>query len=213
MLPAQSDFVLLFTRYPEPGKCKTRLIPALGPNGAADLHRKMTHRVLAQLTSPAAIHPHHLEIHYDGGTEEQMRLWLGADRHYRQQAEGDIGCRMQTAICRHQDRMQRLLLIGSDCPDLTAEIMEEAFTALTTHDLVLGPAFDGGYYLIGTRQESSSLICRTLFQDMPWGTDNVYTTTIKRAEQNQLCCHTLTRLHDIDTPADLRHLDHHPHPQ
>lgn len=213
MMPARRDLVLLFTRYPEPGRCKTRLIPALGRDGAADLHRDMTHRVLAQLTKLAAIHPHLLEIHYDGGTEEQMRLWLDAGRHYRQQADGDIGCRMQAAISRHQSRMQRLLLIGSDCPDLTAEIMQEAFMALTTHDLVLGPAFDGGYYLIGTRQESSSLICRTLFQDMPWGTDDVYPTTKNRAEQHRLRCHTLTRLHDIDTPADLRHLHHHPHPQ
>jgi rSAM/selenodomain-associated transferase 1 len=213
MMPAQPDLVLLFTRYPEPGQCKTRLIPALGQNGAADLHQRMTQLILAQLTRLAAIHPHHLEIHYDGGTKELMRSWLGTDFHYRQQTAGDIGCRMQTAISRHQGRMQRLLLIGSDCPNLTAEILKEAFIALNTHDLVLGPAFDGGYYLIGTRQESSESICRTLFQDIPWGTDTVYPITKNRAEQHQLRCHTLTRLHDIDTPADLRHLDHRPHPQ
>jgi len=213
MMPAQPDLVLLFTRYPEPGQCKTRLIPALGRNGAADLHREMTRRVLAQLTRLTAIHPHHLEIHYDGGTESQMRSWLGTDLHYRQQAAGDIGCRMQAAISGRMDQMERLLLIGSDCPDLSTDILEEAFMALTTHDLVLGPAFDGGYYLIGARRECSSIICRTLFQDMPWGTDNVYPITKNRAEQHQLRCHTLTRLHDIDTPADLRYLDHHPHPQ
>ena len=213
MISAQPDVVLLFTRYPEPGRCKTRLIPALGRDGAARLHREMTHRILAQLTRLAAIHPHFLEIHHDGGTEDQMRSWLGADRHYRPQGDGDIGCRMQAAIVRHLGRMQRLLLIGSDCPDLTADIMEEAFMALATHDLVLGPAFDGGYYLIGTRQESSDIFCRALFQDIPWGTDSVYPTTITRAEQHRLRCHTLTRLHDIDTPADLRHLHHHPHPE
>ena len=142
-----------------------------------------------------------------------MRSWLGTDLHYRQQAAGDIGCRMQAAISGRMDQMERLLLIGSDCPDLSTDILEEAFMALTTHDLVLGPAFDGGYYLIGARRECSSIICRTLFQDMPWGTDNVYPITKNRAEQHQLRCHTLTRLHDIDTPADLRYLDHHPHPQ
>jgi uncharacterized protein len=213
MMPAQPDLVLLFTRYPEPGQCKTRLIPELGPNGAADLQRKMTHQVLAQLIRLAAIHPHHLEIHYDGGSKEQMQSWLGMVFHYRQQTTGDIGCRMQTAIFRHLNQMQRLLLIGSDCPDLTAEILQEAFIALNTHDLVLGPAFDGGYYLIGTRQQSSSLICRTLFHDIPWGTDDVYATTINRAEQLQLRCHSLTQLHDIDTPADLGYLHHHPHSQ
>lgn len=213
MTPAQPDRVLLFTRYPEAGRCKTRLIPALGKDGAARLHREMTQRVLTQLTSLAAIHPHQLEIHYDGGSEEQMRSWLGNNYQYRKQADGDIGCRMQAAIVRHLDRMQRLLLIGSDCPDLSAAIMEEAFEALTTHDLVLGPAFDGGYYLIGARKERASIICRKLFHDIPWSTDDVYTTTKTRAEQHRLRCHTLTRLHDIDTPADLRHLHHHPHPQ
>jgi uncharacterized protein len=213
MIPEQLDIILLFTRYPEPGKCKTRLIPALGRNGATNLHRDLTCRVLAQLTKLAGMHPHHLEIHFDGGTEDQMRSWLGTGLRYKQQTKGDIGCRMQSAIVSHQNQMQRLLLIGSDCPDLSADIMEEAFNALTTHDLVLGPAFDGGYYLIGTRRESSSLICHTLFRDIPWSTADVYTTTKIRAEQYQLRCHTLTRLHDIDTPADLRHLHYHPDPQ
>ena len=142
-----------------------------------------------------------------------MRSWLGAGHHYRQQADGDIGCRMQAAINGHLGGRQRLLLIGSDCPDLTADIMEKAFTALTSHDLVLGPAWDGGYYLIGIHTETSPVICQALFQDIPWGTDGVYTTTKTRADQLQLRCHTLTRLHDIDTPADLRHLHYHPHPQ
>lgn len=213
MLPSPSDTVILFTRYPVAGKCKTRLIPALGPDGAAALHQEMTLHIVAQLTRLAAIHPHLLEIHHDGGTEEQMRSWLGSGHTYRRQAEGDIGRRMQAAISSHLGRRQHLLLIGSDCPDLTAEILEEAFVALTANDLVLGPAYDGGYYLIGVDLKSSVSICHTLFQDIPWSTDNVYLTTIKRAEQHRLRCHTLTRLHDIDTPADLRHLHHHPHPE
>ncbi|MFH2123880.1 MAG: TIGR04282 family arsenosugar biosynthesis glycosyltransferase [Pseudomonadota bacterium] len=212
-MPAQPDLVLLFTRYPEPGRCKTRLIPALGRIGATRLHQEMTLRILAQLTRLAAIHPHVLEIHYDGGTEEQMRSWLGSDYHYRKQTAGDIGGRMRAAISNHIGRMHRLLLIGSDCPDLSADIMKEAFTSLTSHDLTLGPACDGGYYLIGTRQESSTIITQTLFQDISWSTKDVYTLTKTRAEEHQLRCHSLTRLHDIDTPADLRHLDYHPHPE
>lgn len=213
MIPIQQDLVILFTRYPEAGRCKTRLIPALGKDGATRLHQEMTQRVISQVIRLAAIHPHLLEIHHDGGTQTQMRSWLGADHHYRKQVDGDIGCRMQAAILRHLGRGQRLLLIGSDCPDLSAAIMKEAFTALSTHDLVLGPAYDGGYYLIGFGAEISTLICHKLFQDIPWSTDAVYTTTKKRAEQHRLRCHTLVRLHDIDTPADLRYFDHHSHPQ
>ncbi len=212
-MTAQLDIIILFTRYPEPGKCKTRLIPALGADGATKLHQQMTRLILAQLTKLALTCPYRLEIHHEGGTEAQMRSWLGADHIYRKQAAGDIGCRMRAAISSHVSQTQRLLLVGSDCPSLTAGIMAEAFTALTTHDLTLGPAFDGGYYLIGVRQESADIICHSLFQDIPWSTDDVYTLTKSRAEQHQLRCHTLAQLHDIDTPADLRYFDHHPHPQ
>ncbi|MBW6520088.1 MAG: TIGR04282 family arsenosugar biosynthesis glycosyltransferase [Desulfoarculaceae bacterium] len=213
MIPVRQDVIILFTRYPEPGRCKTRLIPALGRNGATRLHQEMTYQVLAQLARLTTAHPHLLEIHHDGGSQARMRSWLGAGHHYHRQADGDIGCRMQAAIIRHLGRAQRLLLIGSDCPDLSAAIMAEAFAALTTHDLVLGPAYDGGYYLIGVGAEISALICHDLFQDIPWSTAAVYTTTKKRAEQHRLRCHTLARLHDIDTPADLRHLHYHPHPE
>lgn len=213
MLSNFPDLVLLFTRYPQPGQCKTRLIPALGPDGAATLHREMTGRIMSQLAALTVLHPHRLEIHYDGGTMAQMESWLGTSHQYRQQAAGDIGCRMRDAIRGHQGRMRRLLLIGSDCPDLSAGLLRDAFAALRGHDLVLGPAFDGGYYLIGVHDKSAALVCQTLFQDVPWGADRVYAITQERAQQHQLRCHALTRLHDIDTPEDLGYFHYHPHPQ
>jgi rSAM/selenodomain-associated transferase 1 len=213
MLPNSPDLVILFTRYPQPGQCKTRLIPALGPDGAAALHREMTGRIVTELAALAVLHPHRLEIHYDGGSPAEMAAWLGKSHQYRRQGKGDIGCRMRAAIGGHQGRMQRLLLVGSDCPDLSAELLRDAFVALRTHDLVLGPAFDGGYYLIGVHNQSASLVCQTLFQGIPWSTDRVYAITQERAEQLRLRCHTLTRLHDIDTPEDLGYFHYHPHPE
>ncbi len=213
MIPDPPDLIILFTRYPQPGQCKTRLIPALGPNGAASLHREMTERILARLRALADLHPHRLEIHYEGGSPAQMASWLGPCHQYRQQAGGDIGCRMRAAIYSHLGRMRRLLLIGSDCPDISAELLRDAFAALGSHDVVLGPAFDGGYYLIGVHNESSLLACETLFQEIPWSTDNVFAITKARAEQSHLRCHTLTQLHDIDSPDDLRYFHYHPHPQ
>lgn len=211
MIAEPSDLVILFTRYPEPGQCKTRLIPALGASGAAALHREMTRRILAQMDELAKRLPHRQEIHYDGGSRARMASWLGSSRHYRRQAAGDIGCRMREAISAHQGRARRLLLIGSDCPDLTGDLLRDAFAALDSHDLVLGPAFDGGYYLIGVHAGSSSLVCRTLFQDIPWSSGQVYSMTQARAEQLHLRCHILTTLHDIDTPEDLGYFDYHPH--
>lgn len=213
MISTSPDIIILFTRYPAPGRCKTRLIPALGEDGATRLHQRMTRLVLAQLAELAALHPHHLEIHHDGGDQTQMRSWLGLNHHYRQQTDGDIGCRMQAAIKPHLGRTQRLLLIGSDCPDLSAAVMHEAMTALTTNDLVLGPAYDGGYYLIGMGVKISTIHCDNLFQNIAWGTNTVYTNTINKAAQQQLRCHTLVKLHDIDTPADLRYFGHHSDPQ
>jgi uncharacterized protein len=213
MIPDPPDLVILFTRYPQAGHCKTRLMAALGADGAAALHRAMTEGLLARLKALAVHHPHRLEIHYDGGSRAQMAAWLGNGHHYRRQVEGDIGCRMRAAIGSHRGRMGRLLLIGSDCPDLGAEILGEAFAALASHDLVLGPAFDGGYYLIGVHNESASSVCDTLFQEIPWSTDAVFALTKARAEQHQLRCHILMKLYDIDTPDDLRHFHYNPHPQ
>jgi uncharacterized protein len=202
------DIVLLFTRYPQPGLSKTRLIPALGTKGAADLQRRMTERIIARISRLAESHPHDFEIHYDGGNGALMHTWLGT-LTYKQQTDDHLGLRMAHAIAAHLRRKKAILLTGSDCPEITTQILGEALDALALYDLVVGPACDGGYYLIGVNGAIEMEIMYSLFTDIPWGTKTVFTDTMARAKRHNLTSHILPVLHDIDRPEDLGYIHHH----
>jgi uncharacterized protein len=194
-----SSSLIIFTRYPTPGKVKTRLIPAVGADGAALLHRQMSQRTLDRARELRERLPVSISVHFDGSDRQQMANWLGADLVYRSQGEGDLGIRMDRSISvAHQQGAERVVLIGTDCPKLTADILVQAFTGLLERDLVLGTALDGGYYLIGMRQPQPEL-----FVDVEWGTDRVLQQTIAIANRLNLEIGYLPTLADIDRPEDL----------
>ncbi len=193
------ECLIVFTRYPVPGKTKTRLIPALGEAGAANLHRQMTEHTLAQARQLPADGVA-IEIHYaDAKTDQELADWLGADLIYRSQGDGDLGERMarsiETAVQAGRDRV---IIIGTDCPGLTTDILQLAFSQLGDQDLVLGPAIDGGYYLIGLQRFISEL-----FVGISWGTSAVRQQTIEIATKLGLSMGDLPLLADIDRPEDL----------
>jgi rSAM/selenodomain-associated transferase 2/rSAM/selenodomain-associated transferase 1 len=192
--------LIVFTRYPRPGQTKTRLTPALGPAGAAELQRKMTgHTVLMARQTASRSRATDLEIDYTGGSERRMRRWLGLGTSYVPQSDGDLGQRMSRAFLDgFQSERERIVIIGTDCPGLTPELVERAFEALGRHGLVLGPASDGGYYLIGLRRHVPEL-----FRDIPWGTGNVLRSTLAAAESRNLSVEWLPPLTDVDRPEDL----------
>jgi len=108
-----SEKLIIFTRFPVPGEAKTRLIPALGAEGAADLQREMTEHTVRQARKTGA----EIEIRYTGGSQQQMLDWLGDDLQYADQGGGDLGERMTRAFQEHFDSgAQRVVIIGSDCP-------------------------------------------------------------------------------------------------
>ena len=193
------EVLIIFTRYPEPGLVKTRLIPLLGEAGAADLQRRMTEHVLAEAGQLARQRSIGLEVRYAGGDAGKMRQWLGPGLNCRPQAAGDLGSKMDNAF---RDALaagtKNVVLVGSDCPGLSAEILAAAFTALDQTDLVLGPARDGGYYLIGLKQGMPAL-----FTDMPWSSGTVLAATMSRAAALGLRVFLLPELRDVDRPADL----------
>jgi uncharacterized protein len=192
--------LIVFTRYPTVGQAKTRLIPALGAAGAVELHRQMTAHTLAQVRELQQHQSLTVTI-YCAGQQDQSKIvaWLGAEWQYQQQVVGDLGVRMATAFAdRLQSGMQKVVIIGTDCPGLTAEIIQNAFEQLSDHELVLGPAIDGGYYLIGLRS-----IRPELFRDIPWSTDAVLAKTMEIAQQLHLSTALLPSLVDVDRPADL----------
>ncbi|GAF72568.1 unnamed protein product, partial [marine sediment metagenome] len=172
-----SQRLIIFTRYPEPGTTKKRLVPALGADGAARLQREMTAHTLQWARAWRSRHGGGVEVHFAGGQRRLMQSRFGADMPCRPQADGDLGQRMAEAFrTALQSGGRQVVLVGSDCPQLTVELVRTAFQRLRDHDVVLGPATDGGYYLIGLRREAPEL-----FAEMPWGTGNVLRKTLQRA--------------------------------
>ena len=195
-----NERLIVFTRYPEQGLTKTRLIPALGVEGATKLHRQMSERTLSNVTELCCDRPLSVEVCFTGGNLALMQGWLGADIVYQPQGEGDLGVRMALAMyLAFQGGIERVVIIGTDCPGLNANLIAQAFHRLHSHDLVLGPAIDGGYYLIGLR-----CLISELFSKISWGTAEVLQQTVDIAKKLDLSVAYLPPLADIDRPEDLQ---------
>jgi len=198
--------LIIFTRYPEPGKVKTRLIPTLGAEGAAELHHWMAVRTLAQVRRflGQSAGARSIEVRFEGGSQAMMRQWLGPDLEYRPQGEGDLGRRLGRAFKQaFAAGMERVVIIGTDCPGLTWQRIQKALEEMERRNLVLGPAKDGGYYLIGLRRVASCKKIGELFSDIPWSTDQVLRETVGRAKGLGLSFALLEPLPDVDRPEDL----------
>jgi uncharacterized protein len=195
--------LIIFTRYPEPGKVKTRLIPALGAAGAALLHQQMARHTIKQARALQQIIAVTIEVWFTGGNQVLMQNWLGKDLTFQEQPPGDLGDRMSFAVQNACDRgYTAVVIIGTDCPDLSATLLEQSFQMLKTNVLTIGPATDGGYYLIGLQRSVPEL-----FTGITWSTPTVLQETLKIAEDLQLMPTLLPCLQDIDVPQDLTHFD------
>ncbi|NER34774.1 MAG: DUF2064 domain-containing protein [Oscillatoria sp. SIO1A7] len=191
--------LIIFTRYPEPGKTKTRLIPALGAEGAARLQGQLTEHTLRQLGKTDELPSYSIEVRFAGGNRELMAEWLGPGK-YEPQGEGDLGTKIYRAFATaFATGIEKVAIVGIDCPDLDASIAIAAFDRLNDSDLVLGPAVDGGYYLIGLRQT----VVPELFAGISWGSDKVLQQTVDAARKLNLSYSLLPELADIDRPEDL----------
>ena len=181
--------IVLLTRYPEPGRAKTRLIPVLGAQGAADLHRRLTERTVAVVRESGLA----LEIRSTGAPVEAFADWLDCDAVV-DQGEGDLGARLVRAGPPYPT-----ILIGADAPDLTAELLHSAVEALGRSAAAIGPAKDGGYWLIGMVRAVPGV-----FEDIDWGTDQVAAQTRARLTVAGIDPVLLPELADCDRPEDLR---------
>ena len=193
--------LVLFAKAPLAGLAKTRLIPALGAAGAAALARRMLSHALEQALAAdlqaveLCMSPSPLDVAWQGTTLPQAV-------NCSDQAGGDLGERMNRAMSRALAQQQGpVLLMGTDCPALTATLIAEAGRQLEHHDAVLVHAADGGYVMIGLQ-----LPCPALFTDMAWSTPVVALETLRRMAHLGLRVWQGPVLHDIDEPADLRHL-------
>lgn len=180
--------VVLFTRYPTPGAAKTRLIGALGANGAAALHRRLTEHTLAAVRASGLP----FEIRATGAPPIAFTSWLG-DVPVVDQGTGDLGARLMAAGPPYPT-----LFIGADAPDLTPAHLLDAAAALTGAAAVIGPAVDGGYWLLGLAHAADRL-----FEAMPWGTGRVFAETMARMDLIGIRSALLPMLADLDRPEDL----------
>jgi len=196
--------LVVFAKAPQPGVAKTRLIPALGAQGAADLALRMLRHTLQQAlaaTQSANLGP--VELCMSPGPDDPA--WAGVEIPAAvlrtDQGEGDLGQRMARAVERVTASGQPVLLMGTDCPALSAARITEAAQALAQFDAALVPVADGGYVLVGLHAP-----CPAIFADMAWSTPSVATVTLHRLAALGQRVWVGPTLHDIDEPADLVHL-------
>ena len=191
--------ILIFVRYPVPGEVKTRLIPVLGPAGAARLHRRMAESVVdAARAWLKSRDDAGITVCCIGAPVRAFRAWLGQDLLYAAQPSGDLGDRMGTAFRTALAHGSAAICIGSDLPFITPAVLARALEDLRDHDVVLGPADDGGYYLIGMKR-----FCPELFSNVTWGTERVWEETGRIISRMGLSMARLPMLGDVDRPGDL----------
>lgn len=193
--------LIVFAKAPVAGRAKTRLIPALGAEGAAALAERMLEHALA---AAVAAQPDAVELCVTPDAAHPLfRRLLQAHPDLRMtvQGEGDLGARMQRAFERVLRAHDRALLIGTDAPAVDATLLRRAAVALDEHDAVLVPALDGGYALVGLRSPQPAL-----FADMAWSTPQVMAATRDRLRAAGLRWAELPAVADVDEPQDLVHL-------
>jgi hypothetical protein len=185
-------------KAPRPGTVKTRLGAEIGFERATQIYR-----LLAERQMFAVPEGWRREIHFSPvAAEMEMRAWLGRGHDYFPQCEGDLGRRLGDAVAGAFGRgATSVVVVGGDCPDLDEGCLREAVAALRTSDVVLGPALDGGYYLIGLRRPALRL-----FSGIPWSTEKVLETTLARITEDHLSYVLLAPKEDIDDLAGLRRL-------
>lgn len=186
--------LVIFARVPHPGKVKTRLAATVGEAGACEIYRQLLHRTAELARSLGGI-----DVTVAAPeAPEQLCEFFGPNISGKIQAHGDLGVKMSAAFDEQfRDGASRVVMICSDCPWITRGDIEAAFQGLGEHDLVLGPATDGGYWLIGLKRPAPGL-----FTGVAWSTNTVFDETLKKAAALNLRVAQLRTLSDIDTEND-----------
>ena len=193
--------ILFFVRYPETGAVKTRLAASIGSDEAAELYRNFVMDILVKLESSGFP----LEVcFYPKQKRDAFVDWLGGGYAYYPQAGKDLGERMKAAFTNaFAGGHNRVVLIGSDFPDLPLSFFKESLDALNTYDAVIGPSVDGGYYLIGFRDRA---FFPHIFEGMEWGTETVFRKTLSMLKAHKKRTYILPAWNDVDTVEDLEQL-------
>lgn len=184
--------LMVFAKAPTPGRVKTRLQPPLTPTQAADLHAAFVRDVVERHQRPDRV----MTVWRAGDLDHPLWRALGVPR--ATQAAGDLGARMAAAFAAELGDDARVVVLGTDSPTLPPALVDAAFEALDDVPCVVGPANDGGYYLLGARGAAPPV-----FDGMPWGTDAVLPRTLAALTAAGVRHRLLPFWYDVDRPADL----------
>jgi len=187
----------LFAKFPEPGKVKTRLAKDIGPDAAARVCREIAEYVLKR-TSPEGSGYHRIIFFSPETMTQRFSEWM-PDEVLRAQTGGDVGERMDNALKELFDLgAEKAIVVGSDIPGLHRGIIDQAFQELDSGDVVIGPAMDGGYYLIGMKSPNPEI-----FRNISWGTEKVFKETVTIIEKKGLSYGVVATLFDVDDLDDF----------
>ncbi|WP_369858596.1 TIGR04282 family arsenosugar biosynthesis glycosyltransferase [Aquimarina sp. I32.4] len=189
----EKNLLLIFTRNPELGKCKTRLAATIGDSAALEIYQFLLQHTVT-ITKNLNVQK---EVHYSVKIREDD-LWNSEIYSKQQQAGNDLGQRMEHAFdAGFENGYQNIIIIGSDMYDLSQKDIENAFLELESHEYVVGPAKDGGYYLFGMKSLNSQV-----FKNKVWGTDTVLRDTLKNIQKEDV--KLLEERNDIDYYEDIK---------
>ncbi|HHT9116310.1 MAG: TIGR04282 family arsenosugar biosynthesis glycosyltransferase [Planctomycetes bacterium] len=209
--------VIIFLKYPEPGKVKTRLAKDIGNEKACAIYKLLAENVIKNILTK---NPGTYDVHIfftPADKENEIKNWLKSiidnERafhiQYSPQKGNTLGERMSNAFQQTLQRKdcKRCIIIGTDCPEIDATMIESVFEILKEKDIVIGPCKDGGYYLLGMSGpvpvSFKQGFVPELFEDIDWSTDRVFIQTMEKIQKNNLSCGILKTLVDIDTIEDL----------
>lgn len=196
--PSPQSCILFFVKHPVKGEVKSRLAAQLGETIAVELYKYFILDMLVTIDKCSArclicVYPEH--------ALKKIRNWLGTRYLCLPQEGRDLGERMKTCFLEAFRRnFEHIILIGSDIPDLTLPVLQQAFRMLKNHDAVVGPAHDGGYYLIGFRHDT---FIPEVFDRLKWGGRTVLRSTLNRLNKRGCRVHLLPARYDVDTMADI----------
>ncbi|MCZ8158161.1 MAG: TIGR04282 family arsenosugar biosynthesis glycosyltransferase [Leptospira sp.] len=188
----EKQTLIIFAKNPRLGHVKTRIAKEVGDAQALQIYRSLLSRILE-------ISEHFVTnnvIYWEGGIPEGD-FYIKKSFSNENQVIGDLGYKMEKAFEQELKDSEYVCIIGSDCIELTKEIVEEAFASLSQHDFVIGPAHDGGYYLLGMKHASPYI-----FEGIEWSTDQVYKETLQSIKNQSKSVYVLPMLGDVDTYSD-----------
>ncbi len=195
----ESTALVIFLRFPRPGRVKSRLAVSLGQEKAANFYRLCAEQLFREISGVSGDCRKYL-FYSDRGDESDIINWAGPGFDYLPQAGGNLGERLEQAFSRLFGKgMGKVIILASDTPDITVGIINDAIEAMDRHDIVIGPSIDGGYYLIGMKKQHGEL-----FRGISWSTEKVLGQTMEIIEALKLGVYILPELRDIDTEEDLR---------